>query len=274
MSQSSMLYHFALRWSVPHTVENQTALYLKLKGGLSDKFIFQAEHTVHEGKDNPHYQGYFHCKEKRRAKEIAVKLNDEFKGINIQASSTAGKEALQSYCMKQDTRVAGPWADKKIYMGSDLWPESKMPIWQQTMIAHLEEHPGDRQMFWIHDATGNNGKTKFIKYLAFKRDAVPLGYGHSTDVLNLVSKFPGKRIYAFNLTRSKPANLSALDLYSAMESIKDGLFINTKYETAVVMMDPPHVMVCSNELPKYNQISADRWTVFSIVNSDLVEVQI
>jgi hypothetical protein len=271
MSSASQLFHFAFRWSTPHTAEAQAQLYSKLKGVISDKFIFQAENTISpEGKENPHYQGYFHTKEKRRAKEMAVKLNTEFRGIEVQASSTEGKIALQGYCMKQDTRVGGPWTDK--YMGTDLWSEEKMPQWQQDMIANFEEHPGDRLMYWIYDEHGNNGKTKFIKYLAFKQDALPLGYGHSTDILNLVSKFPGKSLYAFNLTRPKPANLSELDLYSAMESIKDGIFINTKYETAVVMMDPPHIMVCANYLPKYNQISADRWCVLSIQNSQLIKV--
>lgn len=268
----SQVYHHSIRWSVPHTTENKDK-FLTFMKRVCDKFIFQAEMTIFEGKENPHYQGYGHTKAKIRSKTLAVNNNEDFEGIEIRQASNNGKATLQGYCMKQDTRVAGPWADRVLYLGADLWPEEKMPKWQQSMLAKFAEHPGDRKMVWIYDSGGNNGKTKFIKYLAYKHNAIPLGYGHATDLLNLVYKFQGKRIYAFNLTRSKPANLSELDLYSAMESVKDGLFINTKFETGVVLMNPPHIMVCANHIPKYNQISADRWECYSLYNGELVAIE-
>lgn len=270
MSAQVQLYHHSLRWSVPHTDVNQTKLYLRLKA-MCDKFIFQAEYTENEGKGNPHYQGYIHVKTKRRPKEIAISMNEDFRGIEIRAASDEGKGALQGYCMKQDTRVAGPWADRRIYMGADLWSEEKHLPWQREMTGAFEQHPGDRKMFWLYDPVGNNGKTKYIKWLSFSQDALPLGYAHASDTLNLVSKFPNKRIYAWNLTRAKPQQLSELDLYAAMESIKDGMFVNTKYETAVVLMDPPHVMVCANHLPKMHHISRDRWVIKKIVDGELLE---
>ena len=64
--------------------------------------------------------------------------------------------------MKDQSRVAGPWADRKIYMGTDLWSEEKMPKWQQTMLSIIKKPPGDRIMHWIYDPIGRNGKTKFI----------------------------------------------------------------------------------------------------------------
>jgi len=144
-----------------------------------------------------------------------------------------------------------------------------MPQWQKQMLELIKQHPGDRTMHWVYDPIGNNGKTKFVKYIAFKHDAVGLAYGHSTDVLNLVSKLSGRRVYAWNLTRAKPANLSELDLYSAMESVKDGFFINLKYETAQVLMNPPHVIVMANHLPKRAHISADRWKMHEIIDGEL-----
>lgn len=270
---TNQVYHHAARWSVLHTPENQNKLYQRLRS-MCDKFIFQAEYTENEGKGNPHYQIYFHTKQKVRSKQLAVGMNDDFRGIEIRPASDNGKNVLQQYCMKTDTRVAGPWADRKLYMGADLWPESKHLPWQRDMTAAFEEHPGDRKMFWLYDPIGNNGKTKFIKWLAFSQDALPLGYAHASDTLNLVSKFPNKRIYAWNLTRAKPQQLSELDLYAAMESIKDGMFINTKYETAVVLMDPPHVMVCANHLPKMHHISRDRWVIKKIVDGELQDVNL
>lgn len=260
----SQVYHFSLRWSVEHNDENRLTLYKHLIRRC-DKFVFQAENTV----DNPHYQGYFHLKNCCRPKTIAKEWNEQLFGVEVRASSTTGQTALKEYCLKEDTRVAGPWADKELYLGKDLWPESKMPPWQQKMLQILNQDPGDRTMHWVYDPIGNNGKTKFCKYLCYKRNGVGLVYGHSTDVLNLVSKMPNRPIYAWNLTRAKPANLSELDLYAAMESVKDGFFVNLKYETKQILMNPPHVVVFANHLPKRHHISADRWKIYELRNGQL-----
>ncbi len=268
-TETGQVYHHSIRWSVPHTPANLKVFRNEMKM-TADKYIFQAEMTTNDdGKENPHYQGYLHRKDKIRSKTLAVQLNDTMRGINIQPASKNGKSALAAYCMKEDTRVAGPWADKKLYLGADLWGEEKQLPWQRSLNVLFAQPPDNRKMIWVYDPVGHNGKTKYIKWLSYKRDALPLTYGHSGDVLNLVSKFPNKNVYCFNLTRSKPANLSELDLYAAMESIKDGMFINMKFETKVVLMNPPHLMVCANILPKYNQISMDRWSIYEIVDSRL-----
>jgi hypothetical protein len=263
-STPNQVYHHSIRWSVEHSDEAKDNLIAFMKAN-SDKWVFQAELTINEeGKENPHYQGYIHTKKSIRSKTLAINNNEDFKGIEIRPASNAGKVALQGYCMKDETRVHGPWADRELYRGRDLWPESKLLPWQREILVKFKPIPDDRKMVWVYDPVGNNGKTKFIKYLCYKHEAIALGYGHATDLLNLVFKFQNRRIYAFNLVRSKPANLSELDLYASMESIKDGLFINTKFETGMVMMNPPHILVCSNHLPKYGQISADRWEVYVI----------
>lgn len=265
--QTNAVFHFMVRWSVQHDLATRKKLQTHLKRHPNvDKFIFQAEDTT----NNPHYQGYFHTKDRVRPKALAKTWNSLFNGIEIQHASTNGIEALKSYSMKDDTRTAGPWADKRIYLGADLWADADQPEWQQQLTVKLKQEPGDRKMLWIFDEKGNNGKTKYCKTLCYKHDAVGLAYGHSTDVLNLVSKMSGKRIYIWNLTRAKPANLSELDLYSAMESVKDGFFINLKYETKQVLMDPPHVVVMANHLPKMEHISIDRWELFEITEGKLV----
>ena len=274
VDKESNIYHFGVRWSVEHNREHKEAMHQWLKQ-VADKYVFQAEFTedAETKKPNPHYQGYFHTVKKNRPTTMAIAANPILRGVNVQASSTAGITSLKGYCMKMESRVAGPWADKKIYMGADLWAFERMPPWQREMLDKLAMPPGDRKMFWIYDPTGNSGKTKFAKTLCFRHDAVGLGYGNSTDVLNLVSKFVGKRIYCWNLTRAKPANLSELDLYSAMESVKDGFFINLKYETAQVLMDPPHVLVMANHVPKYAHISADRWDVLLLKDGKLTPIK-
>lgn len=268
-TREANVFHFGLRWSVAHDPTNQAVLLGWLRSN-ADLYMVQAENTG----DNPHYQGYFHLKNKRRPKALAIATNDTMRGVEIRAASTNGQEALRKYCMKEDTRVAGPWSDKPVYLGKDLWPESRFLPWQKELLVEFRKEPDDRTMHWVYDPVGNKGKTKFAKFLCYKMDAVLLGYAQSGDVLNLVSKMPGKKVYVWNLTRAKPAQLSELDLYSAMESVKDGAFINTKYETRMVLMNPPHICVFANHLPKTNQISSDRWRILQIDDNDrLVDIE-
>lgn len=274
--QNSRIFHFAARWSVEHNDDNWEALRIWLRAN-SDKYIYQAEYTeskdeeTGEVKGNPHYQIYFHTKDKKRVGQMITEVTEsgELPGVHIMPASTEGHTALSKYCMKEQSRVAGPWADKPIYMGEDIWPEVKFPQWQKDLLQILRRAPDFRTMHWVCDKVGNNGKTAFLKFLVYKENAVGLGYGHSTDVLNLVSKLQGHSIYAWNLTRAKPANLSELDLYSAMESVKDGYFINLKYETKMVLMSRPHVVVFANHFPKLNHISADRWKLWEIRDGKL-----
>lgn len=149
--------------------------------------------------------------------------------------------------------------------------ESKIPRWQQKVLQLLDEPPDDRSIHWIYDPIGNSGQTEFVTYLACERDAVSLAYGHYTDVLNLASSMANQNIYAWNLTGIKPANVSELDLYPALDSVKDGLFLDLKYEPKMVMMNPPHVIVMANHLPKIEYISIDRWKLWEIKDSDLIK---
>lgn len=263
--QATPVFHIALRWSVSHNPDNLETLRTWCRAN-ADKWVFQAEDTG----ANPHYQGYIHVAKKVRPKSLAKEANDTLIGVELQAASTAGVASLKKYCMKRDTRVDGPWADKRIYMGGDLWEPAQQPNWQKQHFAHYLTDPDDRKLMWIYDPVGNNGKSKYLKWLSFRHSSLMLGYGHAADLLNLVSKFPGRRHYGFNQTRSKPHNLQEVDMYSAMESIKDGHFINLKYETNEVLMDPPHVTCFSNHLPQVNHVSLDRWLIFKITDNNLV----
>lgn len=256
---ANQLWHFSVRWSVEHNEENVEELKNTFKC-FCDKWIFQAEDTT----ENPHYQAYVHTTEKIRPKTLAVQWNAAHRGIEVRASSTAGKLALSKYAMKQDTRVAGPWADRKIYMGKDLWPQERWPAWEQTVYRFLMEEPDDRTLNWVHDPVGSQGKTKFIKCMAFNHGFGFLSYGNAADLLNVVSKTPNKPGYLFNLTRTKPKTVSSEELYATLESVKDGMFINTKYETSEVFMDPPHIWVFSNQLPITANCTQSRWKIWTI----------
>lgn len=274
---TNAVYHFSFRWSLPVEQRSDASAVAKFRErhaelrGLCaryfDKYVFQLERT--DG-DNFHYQGYGHARERRRCSAIGRLFTGGLgSGVHFQAASTAGKESLQSYAMKEDTRVAGPWADCKKYLGQDLPSRETLRPWQAALLAVLEQPPDDRTIMWVVDEVGGAGKTKFAKYLAY-RHKVPFGaYAKSADMLNLVSKHQGATAYVFDLTRCKPQEYGSNDLYATLESIKNGMFCNTKYTTEQVLMDPPHVLVFSNHPPDLSKLSRDRWRVWGIEDGQL-----
>lgn len=271
--QACQVYHFAFRWSFRKDKEDldefkvagQETLFNVLKE-KADKFIFQLELT---GDDNWHFQGYMHLQDKDRPKAWAVKHNELLPGIEVQAASKAGIESLKKYCMKQDTRQEGPWADKAVYMGQDL--PSVLRPWQEEVKKLCLQDPDDRTIYWIYDKEGSSGKSKFAKYMQFHHDVVKLTYADAKDLLNLVTKFQGRRCYIFDLSRTKPATFSSMDMYSAMEDIKNGHFINTKYETESVLMACPNIIVFANILPDTDKLSNDRWNIMYMKDQNLLK---
>ena len=62
----------------------------------------------------------------------------------------------------------------------------------------------------------------------------------------------------WDLPRSTRGSIS----YSTLESVKNGLVCNTKYETGVKAFNPPHIIVFANFPPeKVEELSADRWKI-------------
>lgn len=191
--------------------------------------------------------------------------------------------------MKAETRVAGPWADKPIYMGQDL-PTVLYP-WQEklrTMITQTK--PDDRTVFWIFEKEGNVGKTKFSKYMCFhhKVTASPIFFSSLSlglapfsvpsqipfytasserDVAFQVLKEQGRAAYIFDIPRTIDEKQYGSDIkgvFQAIEQIKNGMVFSTKYAPERVCMSPPHVICFANFRPDLTRLSADRWCVLEI----------
>lgn len=232
-----------------------------------DRYIFQLE----QGEDTGvfHYQGHAGLKTRTRTKQLAIRLNEHFKGISIRPCSNKGKEALENYCMKDTTRVAGPWSDRPIPKRKHLEVLKHPYPWQSYILNYIAEEPNDREILWIVDKKGGAGKTQLTKCLIDKFKAQFIGYGKASDLLYIAAENPGQPIYAFDLTRSKPKDVGENDLYAALEQIKNGLICNTKYKGNTKIFDPPHVIIFSNQEPNLEAMSKDRWKVVFIENNEI-----
>lgn len=218
--------------------------------------------------ENWHYQGYLNLKMKARPKSLAKTLNYDFCGIEMSACSTAGKAALQKYVMKDETRQDGPWSDQPTLAHDDIKVIKDAPYpYQKTILDEVKGRPHHRILNWVIDSKGNQGKSSFAKYVVVNKVGLSLTYGKTSDILNLVSKFDKQRFYLFDLSRTKPKDIDSNDVYATLESIKNGYFINTKYETGVWINDPSHVWVFCNHPPATERMSKDRWQVWSLTET-------
>jgi len=222
--------------------------------------------------DNWHYQIYMYTNEKTRPATIGQRFQQheeyKFKGFRAGIASSAGLIALEKYSMKKNTRMAGPWADKKIreeyvYDGKkeeELWP------WQKHVVDLVREKPDDRHINWVCNTEGCSGKTQLAKFMSHdeKCDGVGLKNGHANDLNNLIYKNQGRNCYMFDLPRTKPGSFHSSDVYSIIESLKDGRLINTKFETHIIEMKPPHVWVFANHLPDKYALTHDRLIIWQV----------
>lgn len=270
--QSSCVWVCGMRYSkkADMDIKDFKAAQVKLHATCQQyakKFVYQLEKTeVKDEKgshDNWHYQGYLNLKEKRRPKALAILLNEQFPGINIQPASANGKEALKSYCMKEDTRVDGPWSDQPSLKHDDIKVIKESPFpYQRLILDEVKGEPHHRKINWVVDTVGGHGKSSFAKFIYVNQLGLALTYGRTSDLFNLVFKMPKQRFYLFDLSRTKPKDFHTDDVYAALEGIKNGYVVNTKYETGVWVNDPSHVWVFSNYPPLKERMSSDRWVVY------------
>lgn len=255
MPKTNQLFHHAFTWFA--TLDSQPNLHAVLCK-VAKKFVYQLEKCPTTGR--LHFQGYLVLKRKRRSDLVlgAFLSGLGLKGITCSPASNEGKSALSEYCMKKDTRVAGPWADHKIYLGQDLIVD--LLPWQKRIrdLSQMEFY--DRHIHWYYDPIGGRGKSSLAKYMYYHHKILTLTIGKCSDILNLVSKFQNRPMYMFDIARSVPSS-AMTEIYTAIEYVKSGYFINTKYDTCPVIMDTPHVIVFSNHLPKMSALSQDRWKI-------------
>lgn len=226
---------------------------------ICKSYVFQEE----KGESGtPHLQGCIWLKKKMRWTEFNLPKQIHWeKVINWNESV--------KYCSKEETRNGDIYSyglPKQLKIIKDLKP------WQNKVIDIINEDPDDRTVYWIYDAKGCMGKTVFSKYLYVKHNAIIATGGGNKDIACMIAilKKEGrdlndKTTFIFNFPRCTEG-IS----YKAIESVKDGLITSVKYESSTLVFNCPHVICFSNELPKINKLSRDRWKLFEIQeNEDL-----
>lgn len=236
------------------TVNNPLAENYDTLTQLFDKYVFQRE----KGENGTeHLQCYGFFKNPRTFKSIKKKLP------NAHIEKCNNPKASIAYCQKIETRIGEPYIKgfaRPLKLIGDLF------CWQKKIIEIIEGEPDDRTINWVIDEEGNKGKTALAKYVCSKYNALYLT-GKASDAKYLISKYfesdeerKNKLTCIFDYTRSIENYVS----YQGIEEIKNGIFMNTKYECEMVMFNSPHVFVFANFEPEYEKLSKDRWNIIRL----------
>lgn len=228
------------------------------KGRKNLLYVFQEE-TGENG--TPHLQGCF--KSKSPIKFSVLKNINE----KIHWEKCRNWDQSIDYCSKEDTRTG------KIFTNMSIKATIEDPLsgvtlhkWQTNTINLMDKKPDRRSIHWFYDKIGCKGKTSLAIHLCLKYpNQVLYVTGKASDVKYGVSQFVANKdnnlkMVIFDFARSQEQFVS----YQAIEEVKNGIFFNNKYESGMVVFNPPHVIVFSNFEPDKSELSADRWKIHNI----------
>ncbi len=128
--------------------------------------------------------------------------------------------------------------------------------WQLFAIKILKLQ-SNRQILWIVDQEGNQGKTFLGKYLVAENNAFYIRNGKSTDI---AYAYNNQKIVVFDYTREQEERIN----YQSIENFKDGILFSPKYESTTKIFTPCKVIIFSNFHPDESKLSKDRWHILSL----------
>lgn len=221
-------------------------------------YVFQLEKGE---KGTVHMQGHLEFKNARSLKSMKKLLP------RAHLEKCRNRKASIAYCQKDDTRVGGPWSKNLPKEPKPLKLIEKFRPWQQKLFDELTNgESDDRNIIWYYNKDGNIGKTVFCKYMCSKYNALYCT-GKASDTKYLLSQYfdqdPCNKddlICLFDYPRTIENFVS----YQALEEIKNGIFMNTKYEVKMCIFNSPKVVVFANFEPDYEKMSKDRWIIREI----------
>ncbi len=155
---------------------------------------------------------------------------------------------------------------KKIaYAKAKLHKEAKKVVWlnwQQHLFNCLVEKPNPRRIFVIVDPVGNSGKSFFVTNYCrlYPNTTVLLSNTREADMFYNASNYAERRVVLLDISRSETQSIN----YGAIEALKNGFFVNSKYRSCSVDGPPPHLVIFTNSEPKYEALSMDRWYILHL----------
>lgn len=208
------------------------------------------------GKENntPHLQIFIESKTPIRFNTIK-KINDK---LHIEKARGSTEQNF-IYCSKEgnyETNIIMEGIIKDPLQGKELYK------YQKDILNIINNKPSGRKIHWFWEPDGNTGKTSFCKHICLTRKDAIYVSGKAADIKYAISDMKIKpKIILWDIPRSHMDYIS----YEAIESIKNGIFFNGKYESGMVIFNTPIIIIFSNGEPIKYKLSEDRWDIRKII---------
>lgn len=213
-----------------------------------------------------HFQCYFVFNSK-------VRGNESYKSLKGQWKKTKGTDAENyRYCSKDGCFEAWghfPILEEDYKMKySDLREDQKIIV---DIFKKAENPKFGRKIYWYWESTGNWGKSITATYMVDQMNAIIVS-GAKKDILygvgEMVKNGNTPPIVVVDIPRVSRDAVSI----AAIESVKNGLFYNEKYEGGMVRFARPHIVCFANQPPPLEKMSADRWVVRRLCYKEVYDV--
>lgn len=173
------------------------------------------------------------------------------------------EEDNRIYCSKEGGEILSNLVSEELIV-------PKMYGWQRGVIDLLKEEPDNRSIMWYWSEDGGQGKSALARYLAIVMDAMICAHGRAADMIYQIASAKIKpRICVFDI----PLSGSQPD-FAGLEQIKNGIMASSKYESGMVKMNYPHILVLANFEPFYHKMSDGRFKVTELPGDPLVEMEV
>lgn len=274
---NSQLYVWEIRAN-KDTYEDIAAFADAMKG-IAKKWVVQLEKGA---SGYEHWQGRISLPKKKRLSELKNLFRGAEKPLPNWIEPTVNKEHKKEafYCLKEDTRIDGPWDDVKYAKESRYIPRHvrgmKLRPWQQDVAEICKEY-NDRVINLLYCAKGGIGKSMVIDYLDCHNiaESVP-PLNDAKDIMQLVccvvedrgGSAHAPKAFTFDLPRAMKKD-KLYGLYTAIEQIKDGRAYDLRYTYRRPRFDRPQIWVFTNTKPDMDHLSADRWRIWEVVDDKL-----
>ena len=164
--------------------------------------------------------------------------------------------------------------------------------WQVLLKSYLEQKIDDRSILVVFDKYGNSGKSSFAKhYHNLHRDTtLMLDSGKSRDMAQMTrDKAYNLKVIFMDVMRSvkkknssnfvtSPQNDDGMDdivNWEFIERLKNGIFNAHKYNSELIEIPTPHIVVLTNWLPNTtNVLSMDRWQLLDVEKNRLLTLDL
>jgi hypothetical protein len=261
---------------------------------ISDKFIFQKEICPSTGRE--HYQGSFVTRIRKRHRTVLNELSVFFevnaKYITLSRMQGTWEQNVE-YCSKDDSRVNGSEIirsksleeeEMNKYAANDLsvFKEEGFFSWQASVNDIIFEtdsfnikNASSREVYWIEDLYGNTGKSLYTKYLCYNNPSITkLAFGSGSQMRSAVVEEGARKCYIIDIPRKLCNDDFQNNIYSVIEDLKNGFVKTSMYgKPKTLFMEPPIIIIFSNNECPTEKLSLDRWKIFTIINKKLVDLK-